>query len=190
MKNEIYHDKKWLTFSNLLTFIRIFLTPVLVVGIFYQKWIFTFSLLLFVSITDALDGYLARLLKEETNLGRLLDPVADKILLTSLFFALSFSSPSFYVPFWFVAFIFLRELILIIGSIFVLKLKKGFEIVPSIWGKLTTLFQLLFVFWLFACYFFSWVPQITFNIVLILLFIFSMLSIFFYVKKGIVYLQK
>ncbi len=185
---DIYKDKSWLTISNFLTFSRILVTPVIVVGIFYQSWKLVFVLYLFAGLTDLVDGYLARLLNQETFLGKALDPVADKILLISSFAALAFiRSPSFMIPVWFVLIVLIRELIILLGSVFLFKKKTTFKIEPTIWGKLTTLFQLLFIIWLFVCYFFGWVPAKTYYVLLTLLTIFSAISLFQYIKIGLNY---
>jgi cardiolipin synthase (CMP-forming) len=188
---KIFEDKSWFTISNFLTFIRIFLTPIIVYGISREKWNFVFFLLLVVAVTDVLDGFLARLLNENTNLGKMLDPIADKFLLISSFCALAFlDSPSFFIPSWFVILIFVREFIILLGSFLIFKFRVDFEIAPTIWGKLTTFFQLLFIFWLFICNFFGWVPARTYQTLLIFLSIFSIFSLLQYIKIGIMYIVK
>ena len=186
---KIFKDKSWLTISNLLTISRIFLTPVIVYGIFSQKWRMVFLLFLFVAISDLLDGYLARLLNQNTYLGKILDPVADKFLIISSFSSLAFlHSPSFFIPAWFVALVIFREFIIIFGSSLLLLFKTNFEVKPNIWGKLTTFFQLIFIMWIFICYFFAWVPAKTYYSLLILLSFFSILSLLQYVKIGFKFL--
>lgn len=188
---KIFEDKSWFTISNFLTFARILLTPVIIYGIYKEKWNFVFLLLLIVAATDVLDGYLARLLNENTNLGKILDPIADKFLLISSFCALAFvDSPSFFIPSWFVLLIFVREFIILFGTFLIFKFRVNFEIAPTIWGKLTTFFQLLFIFWLFVCNFFGWAPARTYHTLLILLSLFSILSFLQYIKIGFMYLIK
>ncbi len=184
--NDIYKDKSWLTISNFLTFSRILIIPIIVFGIFYKSWSLVFILYLFAGLTDLLDGYVARLLNQETSLGKLLDPVADKLLIVFSFTALAFiSSPSFLIPKWFVFVVLIRELILFFGSIYLFKKKVKFKIEPTIWGKLTTFFQLIFILWLFICSFFSWVPAKTYYVLLGLLTVFSIMSLFHYIKIGL-----
>ncbi|MFH1462007.1 MAG: CDP-alcohol phosphatidyltransferase family protein [bacterium] len=185
---DIYKDKSWLTVSNLLTFSRILIIPFIVIGIIYKNWNLVFILYLFAGISDLFDGYIARLLNQETFLGKALDPLADKLLIISSFASMAFiDSPSFFIPKWFVLIILIRELIIVFGSIFLLKSKIEFKINPTIWGKLTMLFQSIFIIWLFICYFFSWVPAKTYYILLILLAIFSVASFFQYLKIGLKY---
>lgn len=185
---DIYKDKSWLTVSNFLTFARILIIPFIVTGIIYRNWNIVFSLYLFAVISDLFDGYLARFLNQETFLGKALDPIADKLLIISSFASMAFiDSPSFFIPKWFVLIILIRELIIVFGSFFLLKSKIEFKINPTIWGKLTMLFQSLFIIWLFICYFFAWVPAKTYYILLILLAIFSLISFFQYIRIGLKY---
>ncbi|MFC1894974.1 CDP-alcohol phosphatidyltransferase family protein [Candidatus Dependentiae bacterium] len=194
MKNNIssiFADKSWFTLANFLTFSRIILTPVIVYQIFYQNWLNVFSLILFVSLTDLFDGYLARKFNHGTNLGKVLDPIADKFLLVSLFVSLAFlHSPSFFIPYWFVGLIVLRESIILIGSMLLLVSDKSFQVEPTIFGKLTTFFQLIFIVWIFLCYFFCWAPAKTYYVLTSLLAIFSILSLIQYIKIGFDFFQK
>jgi cardiolipin synthase (CMP-forming) len=187
---RILQDKSWFTFSNLLTCSRIILTPAIVVGIYYQKWVISFWTLFIVGWTDLFDGYLARLLNEDTNLGKFLDPIADKVLLTASFYSLAFiGSPSFPIPGWFVLLIFGRELLILIGIFVMMKAGVKVEISPTLWGKLTTFFQIIFILWMFVCYFYAWVPAKTYYTLLYLLAAISIFSLWQYVKIGINYLS-
>jgi cardiolipin synthase (CMP-forming) len=185
---DIFKDKHWFTLSNLLTVSRIIIAPVIVWGIFNKYWTLVFSLYIYAGLTDLVDGFLARLLKQETFLGKALDPVADKILIISSFLSLAFiDSPSFFIPKWFVFIVLLREAIILLGSLFLIKRNIDFKIKPTLWGKLTTLFQSIFIIWIFICYFFGWVPQKTYYITLALLTIFSVMAFIQYLKIGLDY---
>jgi cardiolipin synthase len=70
---------------NLLTLLRIFLAPFLVVAVLERRFALAFALFLVAACTDAMDGLLARWLRQRTMLGQYLDPVADKLMLSSLF---------------------------------------------------------------------------------------------------------
>jgi cardiolipin synthase (CMP-forming) len=74
---------------NLLTLLRIFLAPFLVVAVMERRFALAFVLFLMAACTDAMDGLLARWLRQRTMLGQYLDPVADKLLLSSLFLVLT-----------------------------------------------------------------------------------------------------
>jgi cardiolipin synthase len=74
---------------NLLTLLRIFLAPFLVLSVFERRFELAFLLFMVAACTDAFDGLLARLLSQRTMLGQYLDPVADKLMLSSLFVVLT-----------------------------------------------------------------------------------------------------
>jgi cardiolipin synthase len=74
---------------NLLTLLRIFLAPFLIVAALERRFELAFALFLLAAFTDALDGLLARWLSQRTMLGQYLDPVADKLMLSSLFLVLT-----------------------------------------------------------------------------------------------------
>lgn len=170
MINKQKHHFFVYTHSNALTAARIALTPVIVVGIVKEWWIAVFVLFLAAALTDVLDGYLARLFNESSVLGEYLDPVADKLLLFSSFAALAAGhSPSFTIPWWFVTLVLIRETFLLLGGLYCLKRRPQVPLEPTVWGKLTTFFQILFILWLFICYFCSWAPAKTYYLLLILL---------------------
>lgn len=173
------------TYSNALTAARILLAPVIVVGILREWWVAVFLLFLIAALTDVLDGYLARLFNESSSLGEYLDPVADKILLFSSFAALAAGhSPSFPIPVWFVVVVLFRETVLLAGSCYCLKHRPQVPLGPTVWGKLTTLFQILFILWLFICHFCSWAPAKTYYVLLLLLALFSLLSCLHYLVRA------
>ena len=175
--------KIWTT-SNLLTISRIIAIPFLMYGIIKAQWLAAFLIFICTAATDLLDGYFARLSGESTHLGAILDPLADKLFLLSSFATLAFwQSPSFIVPLWFVLLILLRESLMLLGGIILLFLKKEDFLAPTIWGKLTTFFQILFIVWLFICYFFGWAPAKTYIIILILLAFSSVISFFHYITR-------
>ena len=74
---------------NLLTLMRICLAPFLVMAVMERRFALGFALFLVAACTDAMDGLLARWLRQHTMLGQYLDPVADKLLLSSLFLVLT-----------------------------------------------------------------------------------------------------
>ena len=181
----------WKSYPNILTLLRIFLTPLIVGGIFLQRWKIAFFLLIASCMSDVLDGHLARLLKQQTEVGAILDPIADKFLLISCFFALTFmESPSFKIPGWFFVVVFIREFLLIGGTLLLFIFGIDLKIEPLASGKLTTFFQSSLVIWIFLCRFFSWNPIKTYYAFLFLLAAFSMISFGQYWVVGWRYLKK
>jgi cardiolipin synthase len=124
---------------NLLTLLRILLVPVAV--IFLMQGNFTKALIVLVisGITDALDGFLARILKQQTVLGAYLDPIADKALLASCFVTLSIKG---IIPGWFTVIVISRDLIILIGIAIMSIMSIPYKISPSFISKITTALQL------------------------------------------------
>ncbi len=172
--------------SNALTLGRIAITPFMVVSIIRQQWWLALTLLVVAGLTDVLDGYFARLLGEESMLGKYLDPLADKIFLVATTIAMAYVSvPYLHIPWWFAAFIALREIIMIAGAFAMALIGQTQEVKPTIYGKLTTFFLILFIAWLIICYLFSWRPEATYSYALSLLVIVAFFSLLHYAKIAI-----
>jgi cardiolipin synthase len=123
---------------NLLTLGRICLAPFLVAEILERKFAIGFILFVVAGLTDALDGALARLLKQRTVLGQYLDPVADKLLLSTLFVVLMHEG---LIPTTVTVLVFGRDVgILLVAAILYAAVGKR-EFKPSVFGKLNTLAQ-------------------------------------------------
>jgi cardiolipin synthase len=139
-----------LSIPNYLTLFRILLTPVFFITLISyspEKEGYRFvALAIFVvaSLTDALDGILARFLKQRTALGQILDPLADKILLVSAYIGLLFVTTLPYrPPLWITITIIFRDLILLFGFLILNFAAVKIEVLPNLWGKLTTVSQML-----------------------------------------------
>ncbi len=178
--------EKRITISTLFTLVRIALTPGIVLAMVWDLWGVAFGLFVFACITDWLDGYLARMRNEQTFLGACLDPVADKILILSVFFTLSFmQSLPFSIPIWFAFLMLCKEIILVGGAFFIFVTQGYIEIRPRKLGKVTTFIQMLFIGWVFACYFFAWAPIKTYYVALAILIILVFASLLEYTRIGI-----
>lgn len=185
----LYGCEKRLTIPTLLTLLRIVLTPVIIFDMMRQQWGSAFIWFVIASLTDTFDGMLARWWNDKTVLGACLDPIADKILLISCFSTLAFiQSPLFAIPHWFVMLILCKESIILIGSLFLLVTGSGFVVHPTRLGKMTTVVQVSFIMWLFACYFFSWVPTKTYYSMIGIMVTFIVFSFAQYVTIGLRYL--
>lgn len=130
-----WSEELW-TVPNMLTFSRLVILPVILYFIALDTtmstWI-AFVLLLVISGTDLLDGYMARRLHEKSNFGRMIDPVIDKICLDAIIITLAFTSE---LPIWYMIFLVLRDLFLIVGGMFLIFNKQ--IIMESNWpGKLS-----------------------------------------------------
>lgn len=122
---------------------RIGLIPYIVKAILIKRWSLAGTLFLGASITDMLDGALARLLHEQTTLGVYLDPLADKLLMMSCYVALALPSVGI-LPWWFVIPIIIKELLLLAGGMY-LKLRNLVAIKPTLLGKLAMALQVLLI---------------------------------------------
>ena len=132
-----------LTFPNFLTLLRIAAIPVFLAVLAQHNYAAAFILLVCAGITDVIDGCVARVNDSSSELGAVLDPIADKLLLLSAFLVLGIAG---HVPAWLVAFVIMRDIIIVAGyiSIFVVD-QEWVEIDPSGLGKLTTFVQLFTV---------------------------------------------
>jgi cardiolipin synthase (CMP-forming) len=127
---------------NSLTILRILLIPVYIGFMTYGSYGFALLTLLIAGLTDAIDGHLARKLNQRTRLGTLLDPLADKLLLTSSFISLAILH---LVPSWLVILVVSRDIILLLGTVVAHVTNTPINVTPTFLGKGTTLFQLSYV---------------------------------------------
>ncbi len=133
-----------LTLPNAFTFLRVALLPVILWAILEQRFALAFWLLIAGGISDFLDGYLARLLKQTSTLGLYLDPIADKLLLSSSFLVLSMADEQ--IP-WIVTGLVLARDATIIITVVVLVLSTNLrKFPPSFLGKANTVMQLIGVY--------------------------------------------
>ena len=118
---------------NILTMIRFILIPFILVLIFQDKYLEAFIILTASSLTDVLDGFIARKFNFITDFGKLVDPLADKATQLSILIALSLKN---IIPLWVLIVVFVKEILMIIGASFL----YGKELVVSSkwYGKLAT----------------------------------------------------
>ena len=128
---------------NSLTILRILLIPVYIGCMTYGAYGLALLALLLAGITDGIDGLLARRWNQQTRLGMFLDPLADKLLLTSGFISLG---ALHLIPLWVVILVVSRDVILLLGTAVTHLISIPIDVTPTIWGKGTTLFQLSYVF--------------------------------------------
>jgi cardiolipin synthase len=125
---------------NLLTLLRLFIIPFLVIAILDSHYRGAFALFVLAGVSDTFDGQLARLLSQHTRLGQYLDPIADKLLLSTLFLVFTHMG---LVPRYVTVLVFSRDLgILLISTLlFATGALRDFR--PSLLGKLNTLAQIV-----------------------------------------------
>lgn len=183
------HEKR-ITLATMFTIGRILVVPFIVLAMVLGQWGAAFGLFLGAAVTDSVDGTIARHFDQKTFLGACLDPLADKLLLLSIFSTLAFiNTPLFVIPQWFVLLVLLKELLQITGAM-ILYLRKGhLEVHPTLLGKATMLVQVVFICWLFACYFFNWMPVKTYHTMLGLMLVMIFAAFMQYVRIGLRYLK-
>ncbi len=138
-----------LTVPNMLTVFRMVLIPVFVTLLFYQRFSLALAVFVLAGLTDGLDGLLARRFGQQSQLGTILDPIADKLMMVTAFIVLSMRSvfpqplPSHLpVPFWVTVTVISRDVFIIVGAaaINIMTGFRGFR--PSWLGKLNTTVQI------------------------------------------------
>lgn len=138
------------TVPNILTVFRMVLIPVFVSLLFYQRFLLALSIFIIAGLTDGLDGLLARRFDQRSQLGTILDPIADKLMLVTAFIVLSMRSvfpqpvPSHLpIPFWVTVAVISRDVFIIVGAaaINIVTGFRGFR--PSLLGKVNTTVQIV-----------------------------------------------
>jgi cardiolipin synthase (CMP-forming) len=124
---------------NLLTGLRLVLVPFILIALLSGRYFPALALFAVAAVTDVLDGAAARRFGSTSAMGAYFDPIADKCLLTGIFLALAATS---FVPWWLVVLIFGRDVLILGGALFVMRLTTERRFPPSVWGKLSTFVQI------------------------------------------------
>jgi cardiolipin synthase len=135
--------RQLLTAPNQLTLLRLLFIPFIVISILDNEYGWALGLFVLAGLTDNLDGVLARLLKQKTVLGQYLDPIADKLLLSTLFLVLSFAGK---IPWKFTVLVFSRDVGIVITSAIVYATTSLRDFRPSVYGKANTVAQIVTLF--------------------------------------------
>lgn len=170
---------------NWITIFRILLIPFFVAMILKYRQVhleyfryYAICIFLLAVISDAVDGAIARISHKKTQIGTLLDPLADKLLLLSAILLLSIPIPGLkQLPIWVLVTFISRDLILIFGAVVVYLHNQKLTIKPNLLGKVTTFSQMLTVIWILFQF---PQPQIIWRTAGI----FTILSGIFYLHKG------
>ena len=141
---------------NWITVSRILLIPFFVMMLLKYKQMhidyfrfFAIGIFILAVLTDAVDGAIARIRRQKTALGILLDPLADKMLLLSAVLLLSLPIQGLIqLPIWIPVTFISRDLILIFGAIVVYIHNNKLTVAPNMWGKITTVCQMFTIIWI------------------------------------------
>lgn len=146
-----------MTTANKVTILRILLVPFFVVELIYYvrtgnevhrlAAVLAFGV---AAICDGVDGYIARRYNQISELGKILDPLADKLLLVSAVVMLSLNNTPYFrqIPLWLTGTIIGRDVLLGIGVVVVRLVVGHLKVRPRLTGKLATVFQMLMVTWI------------------------------------------
>jgi len=126
---------------NLLCVLRIVLVYPVAAGILQQRYGMVLVLFALAALTDALDGFLAKRFCWTSELGKVLDPLADKLMLMTVFVCLSITGLS---PWWLTALVILRDLVILFGALTFKRLVGPLRGAPTIASKLNTLCQVTY----------------------------------------------
>lgn len=131
------------TVPNQLTFLRLGFLPFFIIFVYYNRYGWALAILMAAALSDLLDGLLARRLNQKSALGAYLDPIADKLLLSSSFFILAVKDR---IDWWLTILVFSRDVLILVAAAVILAVVGYRPFPPSIYGKTTTGAQIIFVF--------------------------------------------
>ncbi|HZS51163.1 MAG TPA: CDP-alcohol phosphatidyltransferase family protein [Bryobacterales bacterium] len=129
--------------ANQLTLFRLLVIPLILIAILYGRNGIALALFLVAAVTDGIDGLVARRFNQRTTLGAYLDPIADKLLLSSSFFVLALVHS---VPWWLTILVLSRDVMILATSLVVVLSTQIRSFPPSILGKANTAVQVATVF--------------------------------------------
>jgi cardiolipin synthase len=130
---------------NFLTILRVIAIPFFIVALSYHYNGIALAIFFGCGLTDALDGFIARTCHQRTKIGAFLDPLADKLFLTSSFITLTILDLPNQIPFWLIVTVISRDIIIAIGVATMFMLETKYQIAPTKIGKLTTFFQVTLI---------------------------------------------
>ena len=167
--------------ANWITLVRIVLIPLFTIllmnGAFDQAlWVF-----LAAAASDALDGFVARMFSQKTTLGSYLDPIADKLMLSTAFITLAVLKQ---IPGWLTVVVISRDVIIIIGVAVLFLNQMRLDIKPSIISKMTTAFQVLVILVVLSSVYVQWPVAARAGIVYITL-VLTVVSGLHYIYRGL-----
>jgi cardiolipin synthase len=131
------------TVPNQITLLRLGFLPIFLTLIAYQRYRWALLVLVVAGLSDAIDGLLARRLNQRSSLGAYLDPIADKLLLSSSFIILAYKTR---IAWWTTIIVISRDILMLTVATVIILISGYRPFPPSILGKLTTFFEILLVF--------------------------------------------
>src|SRR2546423_3790181 len=131
------------TVPNQITLLRLGFIPVFLILISYEQYKWALLVLVVAGLSDGIDGLLARKLNQRSSLGAYLDPIADKLLLSSSFVILAMKKA---IAWWLTIIVLSRDILILVVAVVIILIFGYRPFPPSILGKATTMFQIILVF--------------------------------------------
>jgi len=131
------------TVPNQITLLRLGILPFFLILISYERYRWALLVLVLAGFSDGIDGLLARKLNQRSSLGAYLDPIADKLLLSSSFLILAFKQQ---LAWWFSIIVLSRDVLILIVAAVIILITGYRPFPPSLLGKSTTFLQIVLVF--------------------------------------------
>jgi len=131
------------TVPNQITILRLGFLPLFLILISYEEYRWALAVLVIAGLSDAIDGILARKLNQRSAIGAYLDPIADKLLLSSSFVVLAFKKQ---IAWWLTIIVLSRDVLILIVAAVIILISGYRPFPPSLLGKATTMFQIILVF--------------------------------------------
>jgi len=135
------------TIANIITLMRLVAVPVIVWALLAGEMMPAFILFVLAGLSDAVDGAIARTFNQQSELGTVLDPLADKIMLVSVFIVLSYLGQ---VPLWLTILVVSRDLLIVVGVVICFLLDKPITINPLWISKANTTVQIVLICFVLA----------------------------------------
>ena len=128
-----------MTIPNLITILRVLLVPIFIIYMINDRTLGSLIIFTIASVSDALDGFIARVFHKKSDLGAYLDPLADKILLVSAYITLAILKM---IPPWLAVLIISRDVIILLGVLVLYLNRHPLKVHPSLLSKSTTCLQI------------------------------------------------
>jgi cardiolipin synthase len=131
------------TVPNQITLLRLGFLPLFLILISYEHYRWALAVLVVAGLSDAIDGLLARKLNQRSSLGAYLDPIADKLLLSSSFVILAMKKE---IAWWLTIIVLSRDILILVVAVVIILIFGYRPFPPSLLGKATTMLQIVLVF--------------------------------------------
>jgi cardiolipin synthase (CMP-forming) len=133
---------RWRYLPNMITSLRLIVVVPFIYFILNGQYAVAFWIFILASISDGLDGYLARKFQWQSRFGAFCDPLADKLLVVSSYIALTWNH---HLPLWFTVLMVTRDVVIIVGALAWYRLFRHIEFKPTFISKANTVFQLMLI---------------------------------------------